>query len=161
MACENRRRILDNDKPNQGNAMIYELRTYTVKPGTTGDMVKAASTVSHGIRKDDYGKLEGYWYTDIGPLNQVMHLWSYPDLNERARLRAALALNPRWGDEYVPLIRPLIVRQDIRLLNGVITWNRTLSESKLAPSRHAFAIESAVSLARASSDESTFQPMRM
>ena len=24
--------------------MIYELRTYTVKPGTLGDMVKAAST---------------------------------------------------------------------------------------------------------------------
>ena len=120
MACEVRRRILDNDKPNQGNAMIYELRTYTVKPGTTGDMVKAASTVSPGIRKDDYGKLEGYWYTDIGPLNQVMHLWSYPDLNERSRLRGELAQNPRWTGEYVPLIRPLILRQDIRLLNGVI-----------------------------------------
>ena len=38
--------------------------------------------------QDDYGKLEGYWMTDIGPLNQVMHLWSYKDLNERARLRA-------------------------------------------------------------------------
>jgi len=56
--------------------MIYELRTYTVKPGTIGDMVKAASTVSRDIRGDDYGKLEGYWSTEIGPLNQVMHLWS-------------------------------------------------------------------------------------
>ena len=87
--------------------MIYELRTYTLKPGTTGDMVKAASTVSLEIRKDDYGKLEGYWWTDIGPLNQVMHLWSYPDLNERSRLRGELAQNPRWTGEYVPLIRPL------------------------------------------------------
>ncbi len=33
--------------------MIYELRTYTVKPGTLGDMVKAASTISRDIRKDD------------------------------------------------------------------------------------------------------------
>ena len=57
--------------------MIYELRTYTVKPGTLGDMVKAASTVSRDIRKDDYGKLEGYWMTEIGPLNQVLHMWSY------------------------------------------------------------------------------------
>jgi hypothetical protein len=56
--------------------MIYELRTYTVKPGTIGDMVKAASTVSRDIRKDDYGKLQGYWSTEIGPLNQVMHMWS-------------------------------------------------------------------------------------
>ncbi|MDQ8732725.1 NIPSNAP family protein [Bradyrhizobium sp. LHD-71] len=99
--------------------MIYELRTYTVKPGTIGDMVKAASTVSRDIRKDEYGKLEGYWSTEIGPLNQVMHLWSYSDLNERARLRAELAKNPRWNNEYIPLIRPLLVRQDIRLLNAV------------------------------------------
>jgi hypothetical protein len=99
--------------------MIYELRTYTVKPGAVGDMVKAASTVSRDIRKDDYGKLEGYWVTEIGPLNQVMHLWSYTDFNERARLRGELAKNPRWTGEYIPLIRPLLVRQDIRLLNGV------------------------------------------
>jgi hypothetical protein len=99
--------------------MIYELRTYTVKPGTIGDVVKAASTVSCDIRKDDYGKLEGYWSTEIGPLNQVMHLWSYSDLNERARLRGELAKNPRWRSEYLSLIHLLLVRQDIRLLNAV------------------------------------------
>ena len=71
--------------------MIYELRTYTVKPGTLGDMVKAASTVSRDIRKDEYGKLEGYWSTEIGPLNQVMHMWSYGDYEERAKLRAELS----------------------------------------------------------------------
>jgi hypothetical protein len=99
--------------------MIYELRTYTVKPGTLGDMVKAASTVSRDIRGNDYGKLEGYWSSEIGPLNQVMHLWSYSDFNERARLRAELAKNPRWTSEYTPLIYPLMVRQDVRLLNAV------------------------------------------
>jgi hypothetical protein len=45
--------------------MIYELRTYTVKPGTLGDMVKAASTVSLEIRGNNFGKLEGYWFTAI------------------------------------------------------------------------------------------------
>jgi NIPSNAP len=99
--------------------MIYELRTYTVKPGTLGDMVKAASTVSLDIRKNDYGKLEGYWSTEIGPLNQVMHMWSYRDFEERAKLRAELAKNPRWGGEYLPLIRPLLMRQDVRLLNAL------------------------------------------
>jgi hypothetical protein len=83
-------------------------------------VVKAASTVSRDIRKDDYGKLEGYWFTDIGPLNQVVHLWSYVDLNERARLRGELARNPRWDAEYIPLIRPHLIRQDIRLLNSVV-----------------------------------------
>ena len=99
--------------------MIYELRTYTVKPGTLGEMVEAASTVSRDIRKDDFGKLEGYWLTEIGPLNQVMHLWSYRDYDERARLRAELAKKPRWTGEYIPLIRPLLMRQDVRLLNAI------------------------------------------
>jgi hypothetical protein len=99
--------------------MIYELRTYTVRPGTVGDMVKAASTVSRDIRKDDYGKLEGYWSTEIGPLNQVLHMWSYRDFEERAKLRAELSKNPRWGGEYLPLIRPMLMRQDVRLLNAL------------------------------------------
>jgi NIPSNAP len=104
---------------NWGNAVIYELRTYTLKPGAVGQMLKAASTVSHEIRGDNYGKLEGYWSTDIGPLNQVMHLWSYSDFDERARLRKELAANPRWRAEYTPLIHPLMMRQDIRLLNAI------------------------------------------
>ncbi|MGY3588144.1 hypothetical protein ACVIGB_002897 [Bradyrhizobium sp. USDA 4341] len=100
--------------------MIYELRTYTVRPGTVGEMVKAASTISRDIRADNFGKLEGYWITEIGPLNQVMHMWSYADLNERARLRVELAKNPRWTGEYIPAIRPLLVRQEVRLLNAII-----------------------------------------
>jgi hypothetical protein len=99
--------------------MIYELRTYTLKQGTLADVVKAAGTAGRDIRGDNYGKLEGYWQTEIGPLNQVMHLWSYQDLNQRAQLRAELGKNPRWGAEYVPLIRPNLVRQEIRLLNAV------------------------------------------
>jgi hypothetical protein len=99
--------------------MIYELRTYTVKPGTLGDIVKAASTVSRDVRGDNFGKLEGYWFTEIGPLNQVMHMWSYNSFDERAKLRAELARNPRWTSEYIPLIRPLLVRQDVRLLSAL------------------------------------------
>jgi len=99
--------------------MIYELRTYTLKPGALGDMIKAASTVSRDVRGDNYGKLEGYWSTEIGPLNQVMHMWSYNSFEERTKLRAELAKNPRWTGEYTPLIFPLLVRQDVRLLNAI------------------------------------------
>lgn len=100
--------------------MIYELRIYTVKQGTLAEVAKNSGTVARNIRGDDYGKLEGYWMTEVGPLNQVMHLWSYKDLNERERLRAELSKNKRWADEYIPLARANIVRQDIRLLNEVI-----------------------------------------
>jgi NIPSNAP len=101
-------------------ARLYELRTQTLKPGAVGDMLKLAGTVKRDIRKDDYGKLEGYWSTDIGPLNQVMQLRSYRDFSERAQLQNKLAKNSRWSAEYDPLVRPLIVRQDVRLLNAAI-----------------------------------------
>ena len=100
--------------------MIYELRTYTVRQGTLPEVIKLSSTLSRDIRKDDYGRLMGYWATEIGPLNQVMHLWTYSDLNERARLRAELAKNERWVKEYLPLNTAILVRQDIRLLNPVV-----------------------------------------
>jgi len=100
--------------------MLYELRTYTCKQGTVADVANAAATIATEIRKDDYGKLEGYWISEIGPLNQVLHLWSYKDLNERAEMRAKLSKHPRWAPEYLSKIYPNIVRQETRLINAVI-----------------------------------------
>ena len=77
--------------------MIYELRTYTVKPGTLGDMVKAASTISRDIRKDNFGKLEGYWSTEIGPLNQVLHMWSYNSFRRAGKAARASLRRIRAG----------------------------------------------------------------
>ena len=71
--------------------MINELRIYTLKAGMGGEAAKNSGTVGRDIRGDNYGKLEGYWITEIGALNQVVHLWSYESLNDRARLRAELA----------------------------------------------------------------------
>jgi NIPSNAP len=104
--------------------MIHELRIYTAKAGTAPLMAKNSGEVGRDVRGDKYGKLEGYWMTEIGPLNQVAHLWSYPDLNARAELRAALGRDERWNKEYLPLIRPILVRQDIRLLNPILGINK-------------------------------------
>jgi hypothetical protein len=99
--------------------MIQELRTYTLTPGSLPEALKHSATISREIRGDNYGKLEGYWATEIGPLNQVVHLWTYADLNERARLRVELYRNERWVKEYIPLSKGVTVRQDIRLMNPV------------------------------------------
>ena len=46
--------------------MIYELRTYTLKHGSTANVAKAAGEVGRAVRGDNFGKLEGYWVTEIG-----------------------------------------------------------------------------------------------
>ena len=90
--------------------MIHELRIYTTLAGKAPETAKNSGEVARAIRGDNYGKLEGYWMTEIGPLNQVVHLWSYADLNERARLRVELSKNERWTKEYLPLVRGNLVR---------------------------------------------------
>ena len=98
--------------------LIYELRTYTTRAGAVPAILKANEEVGRQVRGDDYGKLEGYWYTDIGPLNQVMHLWSYTDMAERDQLRQKLGVLEGWVKEYIPLIRPLIVKQELRFMQA-------------------------------------------
>ena len=100
--------------------MIYELRTYTIKAGMHPAVVKNSDEVGRPIRGDDYGKLEGYWATEIGQLSQVVHLWSYESYDERQRLRKALAENKAWTGEYLPLIRPNLIRQEIKLMEAFL-----------------------------------------
>ena len=96
--------------------MIYELRTYTLKPGTQPDYLRANKEIGREVRGDRFGTLIGAWTTETGGLNQYVHLWSYPSPDERERLRAALAKDERWTKEYVPVIRPMMVAQENMLL---------------------------------------------
>ena len=101
--------------------MIHELRTYTLKPGTINKVLEASGTVARRIRGgDNYGKLEGHWSSEIGTLNQYLHLWSFENVSEMQRLRGALAALPEWREEYIPLVRPSILRQEIRILRPVL-----------------------------------------
>ena len=100
--------------------MIYELRTYTLQPGTQAQYVKQSGEVGRNIRGDNYGKFEGGWTTEFGTLNQYVHLWSYADLNERERLRGELAKNEAWAREYLPISRPMMLAQENKLLKPVV-----------------------------------------
>ena len=100
--------------------MIYELRTYTLVPGTQGQYLEHNRETGRAVRGDRYGTLVGSWTTEIGPLNQFVHLWSYPSFEERTRLRGELAKNRDWTEGYLPKIRPLLVAQENKLLSEVL-----------------------------------------
>jgi hypothetical protein len=70
--------------------MIYEMRTYTVKPGMVPKWEEMFASAYNGGR-DKYSPLFGLWHTELGPLNQVIHIWPYKDLQERADIRARSA----------------------------------------------------------------------
>jgi len=36
------------------------------------------------------------WQTEVAQLNEVVHMWAYRDLNDRAAARAKMAQEPEW-----------------------------------------------------------------
>ena len=61
------------------------------------------------------GNLVGYYSSEIGDLNLIVHLWGYESFEERTRRRAELIANEGWK-AYVEKVRPWIVRQENRIL---------------------------------------------
>lgn len=78
--------------------MIYELRTYTLKPTRTGDWVQLYKTDALEIQKEYLGGLIGFFTTEIGTLNQVVHLWQFHSLDDRELRRGKMASDPRWQE---------------------------------------------------------------
>jgi hypothetical protein len=85
---------------------IYEIRTYTIKPGAMPEMLKRWGPLVEGRTK--YSPLAACWYSVFGPLNQFIHIWPYKDLNERNRVRTEARVPGKWP----PPTRELLVRQE-------------------------------------------------
>jgi len=91
--------------------MIYEMRTYTLHAGKVPEFEKRfGEVIPH---REKYSPLAAFWHTEIGPLNQVIHVWPYADLGERTRVRAEALKDPNWP----PKTGDLIVAQESKLLN--------------------------------------------
>jgi hypothetical protein len=95
--------------------MIVEERCYTVKPGTVQLYYRDYDPRGLEIQKRILGNLIGYFHTEIGELNQIVHLWGYDSLAERERRRALLAADLAWQD-YLKQSPDIIVRMESRIL---------------------------------------------
>ncbi len=102
--------------------MIYELRTHTIRPGNEQTVVDAGKQIKE-IRGDSCGTLEGSWTPQTGHLNQINILWSYPDRNERQRLRDELAKNERWTNGYLPMIAEYVSCFEIKILEPIVPFH--------------------------------------
>ena len=80
--------------------MIYEVRTYDLKPGAVEQAEEAfAEALPY---REKYSPIAAFWHTDIGPLNQIIHVWGYESLEERAKVRAAASKEANWPPKITP-----------------------------------------------------------
>ena len=98
--------------------MIYDFRLYTLKPGATPEYRAGAKEVGLPIRQRHGVALSGWYYSDVGALNQVVHIWGYRDLEHLQTAKAAVYADPDWEGIYVPRARPLVESQQTWLMEA-------------------------------------------
>jgi hypothetical protein len=76
--------------------MIVDLRTYTLVPGRLAAYLELYEKEGLPIQQKHLGKPLGYFVTEIGTLNQVVHLWGYESQSDRERRRNAMEADPDW-----------------------------------------------------------------
>lgn len=89
---------------------IYEIRTYTMQPGGVGVVTEAWAEKIEGRQK--FSPMAFCGATELGGLNQWIHVWAYKDAAERFSVRDAARASGAWP----PNTRGQFVRQENMLV---------------------------------------------
>src|SRR5687768_2707156 len=92
--------------------MIYEVRTYKLRPGTAAEFEERFAR--RQPLREKYSKLGAFWHTELGPLNQVIQVWPYDDLQHRTAVREAIAKDTALAQ--LPGGRELIITQEAEIM---------------------------------------------
>jgi hypothetical protein len=92
---------------------IVEMRTYRVKPGSIPEVVKRFGEALESSGRNKVAPLGGFFHTEVGPLNRIIHCWPYENLAAREKLRAEAMKLPGWP----PPIGEFIEEMEAKIIN--------------------------------------------
>lgn len=99
----------------QQSVMILEVRTYTIRTNLVGEYLALYEREGYVPHTRHLGEPVGWFTSEIGTLNQVVHMWRYTSHAERETKRAALYADPEWL-AFVPKTRSFIERMENQIL---------------------------------------------
>jgi hypothetical protein len=105
--------------------MFVEQRLYTFAPGKVAEFHRLYDAEGRAAQERHLGPPVGYYYSEIGPLNQMTSLWAYATLDERVERRDRLFKDPDWIS-FLQKARPLVVTQETRILKPASFFNDRL-----------------------------------
>jgi hypothetical protein len=104
--------------------MLLEMRTYVLKPGATASFEER---FAEGLSaRQQFSKLLGLWRSEVGGLNQVVHIWPYESFEDRERIGQEARKTGKWP----PKTQEFIVTQDTKILQPA-PFSPPLPEGKL------------------------------
>jgi hypothetical protein len=76
--------------------MIFDLRTYTCKPGTIKAHLALYEKMGYAPQSRILGKPIVYGTTEVGDVNAYVHIWVYKDMADRSAKRAVMWSDAEW-----------------------------------------------------------------
>ena len=95
--------------------MVIDYRGYTLIPGTVDEFLDRFESEGLQVQLDILGNFLGIFRTEIGRVNEIIHLWGFENALERKIRRDKLFEDPGF-QVYLAKQRKLITAQDVRLL---------------------------------------------
>jgi len=95
--------------------MFVEERMYRLKIGTVPEYFRHYQSEGMQVQLRHLPHMVGYYVTEVGALNMVVHLWAYDSLDQRDRCRAAMQADPAWR-AYLAKTHPLMEAQETRIM---------------------------------------------
>lgn len=78
--------------------MIFDLRIYTLHPGKSAAWLKMYEQYGHPTQVKHCGQPVFYAMSEVGTLNQAVHVWQYKSQADREKRRNALMKDPKFQD---------------------------------------------------------------
>ena len=97
---------------------FVEMRRYRLKVGAPDRWVKEYFEKGYEAQRKYLGEPVGYYTTEFGGINEIIHMWRYDTLEERAQKRKALFEDAQWL-EFVKEIAPLVETQENAILRDI------------------------------------------
>jgi hypothetical protein len=97
--------------------MYVEERIYRLKIGAVAEYCKNYEENGMKVQLKHLPHMVGYYFTEVGGLNTMVHLWAYDSLDQREKCRAAMQADPEWK-KYLEKSRPLMETQETRIMKA-------------------------------------------
>lgn len=97
---------------------LVDHRIYTIRLRKMGEFIEVFDRLAMPILLKTLGHPLGFYTSQVGPLNQFVHLWAYEDLADYERRSIARDAHPDFP-AYLAASEHLIVAQETRLIRQV------------------------------------------
>ena len=95
--------------------MYVEERMYRLKIGAVAEYCRIYEELGMKAQLRHLPHMVGYYFTEVGEINLVVHMWAYDSLDQREKCRAGMQADAEWK-EYLAKNRHLMVSQKTRIM---------------------------------------------